>query len=110
MEDPDLRIFHGNLHPVISHAVRKPCPRGGVQVSFFAPRKIMVVGFGDSQVLDSRWVLGFAMYFRAGRRRIIPCRMFMFCTEKKAVLCQVLCAGNITSMLAVKQGHAFANV
>ena len=32
-DEPDLRFFHGNFWPVISHAVRKPCPRGGVQVS-----------------------------------------------------------------------------
>ena len=25
MEEPDLRFFHGNFWPVISHAVRKPC-------------------------------------------------------------------------------------
>ena len=34
-DEPDLRIFHGTFWPVISHAVRKLCPRGGVQVSPF---------------------------------------------------------------------------
>ena len=33
MEEPHLTFFHGNFHPVISHAVRKPCQRGDVQVS-----------------------------------------------------------------------------
>ena len=31
-DEPDLRFFHGNLWPVISRTVRKPCPRGGVWV------------------------------------------------------------------------------
>ena len=48
--EPDLRFFHGNFWPVISHAVRKPCLRGGVPVSTF-PKQIMVV-----TKLDSQWI------------------------------------------------------
>ena len=37
-DEPDLRFFHGNFWPVISHAVRKPCfsawiPRGQISGS-----------------------------------------------------------------------------
>ena len=31
-DEPNLRLFHGNLWPVISQAVRKPCPEGWLWV------------------------------------------------------------------------------
>ena len=31
-DEPDLRFFHGNFWPVISQAVRKPCPEGWLWV------------------------------------------------------------------------------
>ena len=35
----DLIILHGNFWPVMSQAVRKPCPRGGVPVPPFPPKR-----------------------------------------------------------------------
>ena len=40
MNEPDSSFFHGNCWPFISHAVRKPCPRGGVPVSPFPLKMI----------------------------------------------------------------------
>ena len=64
MNEPDLRFFHGHFCPVISQAVRKPCPRGGVPVSPF-PRKMIGIWISrftmgpwiHDRFLDSRWVL-----------------------------------------------------
>ena len=52
-DEPDLRFFHGNVRPVISQAVRKPCfstsiPRGQI------PRFPDAAGDGAGRTLKSR--------------------------------------------------------
>ena len=46
-DEPDLRFFHGNVRPVISQAVRKPCfstsiPRGQNLASRAMPEPVAV--------------------------------------------------------------------
>ena len=67
MNEPDLRIAHGNLWPLISHAVRKPCPRGDVWVGKWmlnpeeggrldARRHYVIL----AKALDGIWTVGHA--------------------------------------------------
>ena len=53
MSEPNLRIFHGNFSPVISQAVRKPCPRGGEWVSPFPLKMVML---GGAWQMVGRWL------------------------------------------------------
>ena len=53
VNEPNLRIYHGNFWPVMSQAVRKPCfsisiPRGEI------PRFPDAAGAGDGRTLKSR--------------------------------------------------------
>ena len=96
-DEPDLRFFHGNFWPVISHAVRKPCfstsiPRGpnpGFPDAAGAGRILkprsrplpthpgMKYFREETLAVDKCWFCLVWIYFRITRRSI-SCVIFFF--------------------------------